>query len=147
MEDQCALPSGKEGGDPVDHLGGYVSGEQEGPELGRTDVVEAGLYVKEEGGYLQEGSLKGIDLVSEGGYRVPGAEAREGATLVWVKQARLPCQGGESNGEDAFQDLGDGFEENDDAERGRSVVGRLAPIPKRPRPLLIMGPSLNPNPV
>ena len=67
LEDQCSLPSRKEGGDPVDHVGGYVFGEQEGSELGRVDVVEAGLYVEEEGGYLQERSLKGIDLVGEGG--------------------------------------------------------------------------------
>ena len=32
--------------------------------------------------------------------------------------------------------------------RGGEVEGeKLAPTPKRPRPLLMMGPSLNPNPV
>ena len=64
--------------------------------------------------------------MSEGDYRVRGAKAGEGATLVWVKQARPPCQGGESNGDDAFEDLGDGFEEDDDTEGSRSVVGRFA---------------------
>ena len=91
MEDECALPSCEEGGDPVNHVRGYVLGEEEGPEFGRIDVVEAGLYVEEEGGHLQEGSLKGIDLVGEGGHRVRGAETREGAALVRVKQARFPC--------------------------------------------------------
>ena len=126
MEDQCALPSRKEAGDPVDHVGGYIFGEQEGPKLGRVDVVEASLYVEEEGGHLQEGPLEGVDLVSEGGYCIRGTEAREGATLVRVKQACFPCQGGESDGKDAFEDLGDGFKEDDNAKGGRSVVGRFA---------------------
>ena len=43
-----------------------------------------------------------------------------------MKPARFPCQGGESDGEDSFEDLGDGFEEDDDTEGGRRVVGRLA---------------------
>ena len=124
--------------------------------------------------------------MSDGGYHVRGAEAGEGATLVWVKQARIPCQGGESNGEDAFEDLGYGFDKDDDTEGGRSVVGRLAgfvednpacvfeaggmvpeghqwgleveedagvkgvhlsQLPTGQGPLLIVGPSLNPNPV
>ena len=90
MEDERTLPPCEEGGDPVDHIRGYVFGKQEGPKLGRVDVVKTGLYVEEEGGYLQEGSLKGVDLVGEGGYRVRGAEAREGAALVRVEQARFP---------------------------------------------------------
>ena len=64
--------------------------------------------------------------MGEGGYRVRGAEAREGATLVWVKEACLPRQGDQSHSEDAFEDLGNGFEEDDDPEGGRSVVGWFA---------------------
>ena len=64
--------------------------------------------------------------MSEGGYGIRGTEAREGAALVWMKQACFPCQGGESDGEDAFEDLGDGFEEDDDTEGSRSVVGGFA---------------------
>ena len=78
MEDEGALSSSKEGGDPVDHEGGYLFGEQERPELGCIDIVEAGLYVEEKGGHLQEGSLKGPDFVGEGGHCVGGAEAGEG---------------------------------------------------------------------
>ena len=64
--------------------------------------------------------------MGEGGHRIRGAEAREGAALVWVKQARLPCQRGEPDGQDGFKDLRDGFEEDDNAEGSRGVIGRLA---------------------
>ena len=85
MQDQGAPSSSQEGGDPVDHVGGYVLGEEEGPKLGRVDVIEAGFYVDEEGGHFQEGSLQGSDFVGEGGHCVRGAKAREGAALVWVE--------------------------------------------------------------
>ena len=85
MEDECTFPPHEKGGDPVDHVGGYVLGKEEGPKLCRIHVVEAGLYVEEEGGYLQEGSLKGSDFMGEGGHRVRGAEARKGAALVRVE--------------------------------------------------------------
>ena len=85
LEDEGALSAGEEGGDPVDHVGRYVPGEQERPKFGRVDVVKAGLYVEEEGGHLQKGPLKGVDLVGEGGHRIRGAEAGEGAALVGVK--------------------------------------------------------------
>ena len=64
--------------------------------------------------------------MGEGGHRVRGAEAREGAALVGVEQACMSCQSGEPDGEDAFEDLRDGFEENNDAERSQGVVGWLA---------------------
>ena len=51
----------------------------------RVDIIEAGFYVEEEGGDFQEGSLKGSDFVGEGGHCFRGAEAREGAALVWVE--------------------------------------------------------------
>ena len=52
LEDQGALPTCKEGGDPVEHAGGYISGKEEGSQLGRIYIVEAGFYVEKEGGYL-----------------------------------------------------------------------------------------------
>ena len=85
LKDEGAPPPSEERGNPVDHVRGYVFGEEEGSELGRVDVVEAGLYVEEEGGDFQEGSLKGSDFMGEGGRCVRGAEAREGAALVWVE--------------------------------------------------------------
>ena len=91
LEDKRTPPSRQEGGDPVDHVRGYVLGEEQGPELSRVDVVEASLYVEEEGGYFLEGSLKGVNLVGECGYCGRGVEAGEGAALVRVKQTCLPC--------------------------------------------------------
>ena len=85
LDDEGAPPPSEERGNPVDHVRGYVFGEEEGPELGCVDVVEAGLYVEEEGGDFQEGSFKGSDLIGEGGRWVRGAEPREGAALVWVE--------------------------------------------------------------
>ena len=125
LEDLGVFPPSEEGGDPVDHVAGYVFGEEEGPKLGRVDVVEAGFCVEEEGGDFEAGSLKGSDLVGECGHRIRGAEAREGAALVWVEQARLSRQSSEPDSEDAFKDFRDGFEENDDPEGGWGVVRRL----------------------
>ena len=85
LEDEGAPSPSEERGNPVDHVGGYVFGEEEGSELGRVDIVKAGLYVEKEGGDFQEGSLKGSDLMGEGGHCIRGAEAGEGATLVWVE--------------------------------------------------------------
>ena len=70
LEDEGAPSPREERGNPVDHVGGYVLAEEEGPELGRVDVVQAGLSVEEEGGGLQEGSLEGSDFVGEGSYRI-----------------------------------------------------------------------------
>ena len=67
LEDEGESPPSEERRDPVDHVRGYVFGKEEGLELGRVDVVEAGLYVEEEGGDLQEGPLKGSDFMDEGG--------------------------------------------------------------------------------
>ena len=85
MEDEGAPSPREERGNPVDHVGGYVFGEEEGSELGRVDIVEAGLYVEEESGDFQERSWKGSDFMSESDYCIRGAEAREGATSVWVE--------------------------------------------------------------
>ena len=73
MEDEGTPPPCEEGRNPVDHVGGYVFGEEEGPELSHVDFVKASLYIEEEGGYFQEGSLEGFDFVGEGGHRVRGA--------------------------------------------------------------------------
>ena len=54
--------------------------------------------------------------MGEGGCSVQGAETGEGAALVWVKQAGLSCQGGESNGKDPLKNVRDGFEKDDYAK-------------------------------
>ena len=74
--------------------------------------------------------MKGVYLMGEGGHRIRGAEARKGATLVGVKQSRLSCQGGESDGENTFEDFRNGLEEDDDAEGGWGVVGWFAGLVK-----------------
>ena len=90
MEDKGTPPPREEGVNPVDHVGGHVFGEEEGSKLSRVDVIEACFYVEEEGGHFQEGSLKGSDFMGEGGHRIRGAEAREGAVLVgWSKPTYL----------------------------------------------------------
>ena len=68
--------------------------------------------------------------MGEGGHRVRGTEAREGAAMVWVKQARLSRKGCEPYGEDALKDHRDSLEENDDAEGGWGVIGRFARLVK-----------------
>ena len=98
LEDESAPSPSEERGNPVDHVGEYVFGEKEGSELGRVNVVAAGLYVEEEGGQLQEGSWKRSDFMGEGGRCVRGAEAGEGAILVWVDWASLPRQRSEPDG-------------------------------------------------
>ena len=59
----------------------------------------------------------------EGGHRVPGAEGREEAALVQMEQADLPCQGGEPDCEDAFEDLRNAVEKDDYSEEGWVLVG------------------------
>ena len=49
LEEESTFPSRQEGGDQVNHVWGYVFGKEEGPELRRIQVVEAGLYFNEEG--------------------------------------------------------------------------------------------------
>ena len=46
--------------------------------------------------------------------------------MVRAEQAGLPCQGGESDHEDAHEDLRNSLEEDDYAGGGRGVVGRFA---------------------
>ena len=126
LENERALSPSQEGGNPVDHVEGYVFGKEKGPKLRHIHVVKSGLYVEEEVGEPPEWSLEGSDFMHEGDYCVRGAKAREGAALVRVEQANLPCQGGEPDRNDAFKDLRNRFEEDDYSERGRGVLGWLA---------------------
>jgi len=57
---------------------------------------------------------------------VGGAKSREGAALVCVEEALGPSDGRQPDRHHSFEDLGDGFEEDDDAEGGGGVVGGLA---------------------
>jgi len=103
-----------------------VGGQKSGSEGGGIDVVEASLDVQKEGGDLQSGSLEGFYLLSEGEAGVGGAESREEAALVRVEEASGFCNGRQSECHYPFEDLGDGFEEDDDVEGGGGVVGGLA---------------------
>jgi len=57
---------------------------------------------------------------------VGGAESREGAALVRVEEAFGLGDGRQSDCHHPFEDLGDSFEEDDDAKGGGGVVGGLA---------------------
>jgi len=46
--------------------------------------------------------------------------------LIWVEEALSSSDGGQSDRHDSFEDFRNGFEEDDDAEGGRGVVGGLA---------------------
>ena len=68
--------------------------------------------------------------MSEGEAGVRGAEARERAALVTVKEALGPGDGGQPHRHYPFQDLRYGFESDYDAEGGRGVVGGFARLVK-----------------
>jgi len=84
LEDKRAGALGPEAGYPVDHIGGYVGGQQSSCEDGGIDVVKASFNVHEEGGDLPSRSLEGFYLLCEGEAGVGGAESWQGATLVRV---------------------------------------------------------------
>jgi len=75
LEQQGASPFRQEGGDPVNHVRGYVGGQEPSSEGGGVDIVEAGFDVEQEGGDLQPGSLKSSYLLCEGEAGVGGAES------------------------------------------------------------------------
>jgi len=95
-----------------------VGGQGPGPEDDGVDVIEAGFDVEKEGGGLEPESLEGSDLVGESEAGVGGAEARERAALVRVKEALGSGDGRQPDCHHPFKDFGDGFKQNDDAEGG-----------------------------
>ena len=46
--------------------------------------------------------------------------------MIAVQEAHVSGTGGKTGGNNLFQDLGEGLKENNNAERGRRVVGGLA---------------------
>ena len=62
----------------------------------------------------------------EGG--VSGAESREGPALIWLEETFGFDDGGESDSHDPLEDLRDGFEGDNDTERGGRVVRCLAEL-------------------
>ena len=64
--------------------------------------------------------------MNQGGTSVGGAQPRDGAALVRVEEAGLPGQASESDGHDLFEYLGDGFEEDNNAEACRRVIRGFA---------------------
>jgi len=123
LENQGTGSFRQEGGYPVDHVGGDLGGEKSGPEGRGIDIVEAGFDVEEEGGDLQSGSLKSLYFVSESKAGVGGAKSWQGAALVGVEKAFGSGDGSQPDCHHTFEDLGDGFEEDDYAEGGGGVVG------------------------
>ena len=63
LEDQCAVAFRKEGGDPVHHVREEVLSEEERPEFGGVDVVEAIFDVKKQGGNSPPRALEGADFI------------------------------------------------------------------------------------
>ena len=122
LEDQGAGAFREEGGDPVNHVGGDVLLEEKRPEFGGIDIVETGFNVEKKGGDSLPRALEGADFMDQGGAGIGGAEPRKGAALVSVEEAGFAGQSGESDGHDPLQYLGDGFEEDNYAERGRCVI-------------------------
>ena len=110
----------------MDHVGGYVGGQESGSEGGGVDVVETSFDVQEEGGDLQSGSLESFYLMCECEAGVCGAESREGAELVRVEEALGFGDGRQPDCHYPFEDLRDGLEEENDAEGRGGFVGGLA---------------------
>ena len=75
MENQGAGSLRQEGGYPVDHIGGYVGGQESSPEGGGVDIVEASFDVQKEGGDLQSRAVEGFYFMCESETGVGGAES------------------------------------------------------------------------
>ena len=103
----------------------YTLGPLRSSKLGRVDVVEAALDVKEEGGDLKVKALEKANLVGEGRCSVESGEAGEGAGLVGVEEAAGSGDEAETGGGNPFHDLGKGLQEYYDPVGGRRVVGGL----------------------
>jgi len=95
-------------------------------ELAGIDIIEAALDIQEKGRDLGTESLEEANLMGEGGCGVEGGEAREGSCLVRMKQAYVAGQEGETSSNDSLQYLGQGFEQDNDPEGGRGIIGGLA---------------------
>ena len=80
------------------------------PESDGVDIVEALLYVEEEGGDFPAGALKSANFMGKGGDGICPTEPRERAALVSVEEAGIPGEGHESDGHDPFQNVGDIFQ-------------------------------------
>ena len=85
LEDQSTGPLRQEGRYTVDHIGGYVGGQESGFEGGGIDFVEASFNVQEKRGELQFRSLESLYLMCDGEADVGGAEFWQGATLVQLE--------------------------------------------------------------
>ena len=77
MEDESTGSFREEGRDPVHHVEGTLMLNKHCPESNGIDIVEARLYVKQEGGDFPAGSLKGAYFMDEGGDGIHRAESRE----------------------------------------------------------------------
>ena len=77
MENQGTGPLREERGDPGDHIGGGMFGQERGPEGGGVAIVEASFDVEKKSGDPESGSLEGPDLVYQEEAGIRGAEAWE----------------------------------------------------------------------
>ena len=126
MEEESACPIGEEATDPGNDVPMYTLGPQDSGKLRWVEVVKAAFDIEEEGGDLEVESLEEADLMGEGSSGVERGETGEGAGLVAVEQGAGPGQEGETRGGNAFHNLREGFEEDDDPEGGWRVIRGLA---------------------
>ena len=96
----------------------HTFGSQGSRELGRVDVVKAAFDVQEKGGDFKVESLEEANFMGEGCRGVEGAKARDRAGWVGMEEGTGSGNEGEAGGRNAFHDLGEGFEEDDDPEGG-----------------------------
>ena len=67
MEDEGTGPRRKEERDPVHYVGGGVALPEHWFDLDGVDIVESGIYGKEEGGAFPAREFESVDLVGEAG--------------------------------------------------------------------------------
>ena len=126
LEQEPTFPVGEEAAYPGNDVPMYTLGPKCSSKLGRVDVVEAALDVKEEGGDFKVKALEKANLVGEGGGGVERGEVWEGAGLVGVEEVAGSGDEGETRGGYPLHNLGEGLQEYYDPEGGRRVVGGLA---------------------
>ena len=79
-------------------------------------MVKATLHVEEEGGYNQARPLVSVYVVGKGDNCVLSTKRGERPALISVEEAEVLSRHAESVGEDPFQDLREGFQQNNHPE-------------------------------
>jgi len=89
----------------MDHVGGYLGGQEPHPKGGGVDVVEDSFDVWEEGGDLESRSLEGSNCVAESEPGVRGAKPWKRPALVRMKEALGPGDGRKPDRHYTFENL------------------------------------------